>query len=390
MNLKIDMKDVRGVCHNPDFRKEWCQMEFELQCAKRLQINSVRFWLEEKVWKENAVEYLSNIRKFISLCWKYEISVMPILWNGNFITDFIELDDEEWEEKKRYVKDVFDTLSGEEGILMWDIINEPMCNDYLGKAKPEEYEARYEVMKRYARTLCIIFRDIAPDVPITVGHEQVQHCTSTIDLVDVISFHEYNCTRKEINRSYETAMELSRCSGNKPVLNTETGCIGRANPYDIELEMCGQYQVGWYLFNLVCEGSWGDIHGLIYPDGTIRDPAVIAALYGFFRNRTAGRILPAPNRECHANIAIEKVKNILKVEEESQFVNKKVATEEILEAAEYCVNILEACELVPMYNLPSARIACWRTMKEEERNIQEIKQFAYDMAKLLQEKCLIM
>lgn len=99
---------------------------------------------------------------------------------------------------------------------------------------------------------------------------------------------------------------------------------------------------------------------MVYPNGTIRDQA------------------------------IERVKAVLKIEEESQFVNKKVTTEEILEAAEYCVNILEACELVPMYDLPSARIACWRSMKEKDRNPQEIKQFAYDMVKLLQEKCLIL
>lgn len=389
MDFNINMDEIRGVCHNPDFKKEWSQMEFELQCAKRLQINSVRFWLEEREWKENPTVYLSNVRRFIDLCWKYGISVMPILWNGNFITDFVMPNDTEWEDKRRYAIEVYDALSSAEGIIMWDIINEPMCNDYIGKAKFQEQKKRFENLKVYTRTLCKIFRDIAPDVPITVGHEQVWHCVSTVDIVDAISFHEYHCTRYEIRQSYEKAIELSKCNGNKPVLNTETGCIGRANPYDIELEMCNQYHIGWYLFNLVCEGAWGDIHGLVYPDGTIRDPAVIAALFGFFRNRSQQRILPAPNREQHANKAIEKVKEVLTVEEESQFVNKKVTTEEILEAAEYCVNILESCELVSMYELPSARIACWRAMQEEERDAQEIRKFAYNMAMLLKEKCLI-
>lgn len=390
MKLLIDTKNIRGVCHNPDFKKEWSQMEFELQCAKRLQINSVRFWLDKEAWKENSIEYLSNIKRFVALCWKYDISVMPILWNGNYISEFVLPSDSEWENENRYAKEVYDTLSGEPGVLMWDIINEPMCNEYLGKARSEEYERRYKELQIYARALCKIFRRIAPDVPITVGHEQVEHCESTIDLVDVISFHEYHCTRKEIRNSYLKVAELSERCGNKPILNTETGCIGRANPYDIELEMCTEYQIGWYLFNLVCEQPWGDMHGLIYPDGTIRDATVIAALFGFFRNRTQNRILPAPNRERHANKAIEQVKAVLKTEEESQFVNKKVTTDEILEAAEYCVNILESCELVPMCELPSATIECWRAMKEEDRNEHEIRHFAYDMAKILQEKCYIL
>lgn len=390
MGVKSDMKNIHGVCHNPDFRKEWSQIEFELQCAKRLQINSIRFWLDKKEWKETGKQYLSNIQKFIALCFQYEITVMPILWNGNFITMFNELSDAEWDEERKYAQAVFDALAGEEGIFLWDIINEPMCNDYMGKAGKEETAARYQVLKEYARKLCEVFREIAPDVPITVGHEQAWHCESTVDLVDVISFHEYHCTRSEIKQSYEKAMEFSRNNGNKPVLNTETGCIGRANPYEIELEMCNKYNIGWYLFNLVCEGSWGDIHGLIYPDGTIRDPAVIAAMFGFFRKRSADRILPAPNRERHANKAVEKVKEVLQVEEESQFVNKKITTDEILEAAEYCVNILEACELVPMYEPPSVRIACWRETEEAKRDVQAIRKFAYEMAKLLQEKCLIL
>lgn len=390
MEAKSDMKNIHGVCHNPDFRKEWSQIEFELQCAKRLQINSIRFWLDKKEWKETSKQYLSNIQKFIALCFQYEITVMPILWNGNFITMFNELSDAEWDEERKYAQAVFDALAGEEGIFLWDIINEPMCNDYMGKAGKEETAARYQVLKEYARKLCEVFREIAPDVPITVGHEQAWHCESTVDLVDVISFHEYHCTRSEIKQSYEKAMEFSRNNGNKPVLNTETGCIGRANPYEIELEMCNKYNIGWYLFNLVCEGSWGDIHGLIYPDGTIRDPAVIAAMFGFFRKRSADRILPAPNRERHANKAVEKVKEVLQVEEESQFVNKKITTDEILEAAEYCVNILEACELVPMYEPPSVRIACWRETEEAKRDVQAIRKFAYEMAKLLQEKCLIL
>lgn len=390
MQLKMNTKNIRGVCHNPDFNKEWSQIEYELQCAERLRINSVRFWMDEGEWRNNPTGYLADIKRFISLCWKYRITVMPILWNGNFITVFTEPSREEWKAKKMYAKEVIRALSDEEGILMWDVINEPMCNDYMRKAEPQEYEARYEELKRYARNLCGILKDIVPDAPITVGHEQVQHCRTTVDLVDAISFHEYHCTRKEITQSYEMAIELSECNGNKPLINTETGCIGRANPYDIELEMCGKYQIGWYLFNLVSEGIWGDIHGLIYPDGTIRDPAIIAALFGFFRNRTAERILPNPNKEGHVYKAIEGVSNILKIEEESLFMNKTVTTGEILEAAEYCVNILEACELVPMYDSPSARITCWRAMKEDERNVQEIREFAYSMAKILKEKCFIL
>jgi len=45
--------------------------------------------------------------------------------------------------------------------------------------------------------------------------------------------------------------------------------------------------------------------------------------------------------------------------------------------------------MVAMWDAPSAKIQEWRAMPEEERNLWEIKKFAYDMAMLLKEKCMI-
>ena len=70
---------------------------------------------------------------------------------------------------------------------------------------------------------------------------------STSDLVDVLSFHDYMPTRSGMEAAYQTAVQLSEAEGGKPILNTETGCIGRANPYDLELEMCGKYHCGFFL-----------------------------------------------------------------------------------------------------------------------------------------------
>jgi len=76
------------------------------------------------------------------------------------------------------------------------------------------------------------------------------------------------------------------------------GCIARGNPYDVALEIAEEHKTGWYLFNLTIQGYWGEIHGLFYPDGTIRAPAIIAAVMGFYRNRDLGKIIrPMPNRE---------------------------------------------------------------------------------------------
>ena len=36
------------------------------------------------------------------------------------------------------------------------------------------------------------------------------------------------------------------------------------------LEIAEQHKTGWYLFDLIIQGYWGEIHGLFYPDGTVR------------------------------------------------------------------------------------------------------------------------
>ena len=390
MEKLYDVDKIRGVCYNPNFNKEWKQIEYELQCAKRLNLNSIRFWLNESEWEEQGKEYIRKIVKFVELCKQYEISLMPILWNGNYITQFNELSSKTWEKKELYAQAVIGELQKFEEVIIWDIINEPLWNDYLRKANANEYAVRYKELEKYTRNLCTLVKYNFPDILITVGHERPQHCETTIDIVDIISFHDYSSTRTEIQNVYEKMLKLSDENMKKPILNSETGCIGRANPYEIELEMCQKYHFGWYLFNLVIEGEWGDIHGLIYPDGSIRDPAVIAALYGFFRNKTSKRILPNPNKEGHVYRALENLKLLLAEEEESLFVNKKKDRKKILEAIEYCVNILEICEMVPMDNPLSVTIQEWRNIPESELDMWKMKKFAYQVAKTLKDKCFFL
>lgn len=383
-----DYSFVRGVCHNPPRDKDWEKLERELGFCERLRLNSVRFWMSQEEYEKDPQGYLETIGTFMRLCWKHGVSSMPIFWNGNFITAFEEPTEEEYARAEAYAKAFVDAFRDEPFLLMWDVINEPMCNDYMHLCADEERPARFARLEKHVRRLCAIVRGLDPEGCLTVGHESVAHCASAADLVDVISYHDYLTTRAAMEGAIVAAEKLAEEHGGKPILNTETGCVGRANPYDAEIELAAKHHVGWYLFNLVSEGFWGDIHGLVYPDGTIRDPATIAALFGFFRNRSENRILANPNKECHAYRAVQAVEDALRVEPTTLFLSRKKTTDDILEAAEYCVNLLEAAEMVPMWDAPSARIACWRRQPEEERDVQAIKRFAYEMAQLVRKNCL--
>ncbi len=387
MQPLTDYSHIRGVCHNPHPQADPEVLERELSYCQRLQINSIRFWMNMETWEQQGESYFDALEHFMSTAWRCGVSSMPIFWNGNFIHDWTDPDEAWYARAEAYAQAFIDRFRDAPYILMWDVINEPFCNDYMNRAPEGEYPVRFGNISRYIRRLCAIVRQCDPVGCLTVGHEKVPHCESTNDLVDVISFHDYLHTRREIEEALFDVETMGKEWG-KPVLNTETGCVGRANPYEVELELLHRHQIGFYVFNLISEGFWGDIHGLVYPDGTIRDPSVIAALLGFFRNRTESRILVNANKEGHAYRAVKAVEDALNVEQTTLFMQKPKTTSDILEAAEYCVNILEGAEMVPMWDAPSAKIAIWRAQPESERDVHAIRRFAYEMAKLVRENCL--
>ena len=217
---------------------------------------------------------------------------------------------------------------------------------------------------------------------ITVGHTTAIDIEPTADSVDVLSFHDYNGTSRSIDANYSLADSLSKKYG-KPVLQTETGCLARANPYDMALAACQKYNMGWFVYELIIHGRCDSEHGVFYPDGTVRDPATIAAMMGCFRNRGEGIVLPIPNREGAADRAVEMIKNALTEYTCDGFDYRPSDKEKLLEACEYAAYLLEGCDMIPMAYPPTAKIAKFR--RDVDTPLLEIRQFAFELAKELKE-----
>jgi hypothetical protein len=405
LTAKEPLKDysfIRGVCHNLTPNQE--TLERDLGFMKRLQLNSTRVWLSQRAYESNPEEYIKRVVNYVRTCNKYGVTVMPILFNGTFPA-LLEKNAKESGEK--YVTAMVNALKNEEGLLMWDIMNEPEMNDYYRKAPPEEQEKRNDEIAGFVRHFITYVKKIDPVNAVTVGHWLSKFCANTSDLVDVISFHDYLETRSRVEKSYAIAEECSK-KYNKPLINSELCCIGRSNPYDMAIQIADEHNVGWYVFNLIISGYWGEIHGLVYPDGTIRDPASIAAIYGFYRKRDLNTTVKAlPNREKHAEKAIALLEKVLDgdfdvfpdvfgIESFRASGNRTSgnrpsgnSVDDILEAAEYCANLLEGAEMVPMRELPTAKIETWRKMSAEDKEKArgEIRKFAYDLGLQLKERC---
>ena len=381
-----DYSFIRGV--NYGLKDDPAIIRRDLGYARRLGINSVRIWLSWRRFEELGQAYIDQLVMFVRTCHGEGVSVMPILFNGNGLDPAV-LEDDFIPRAEAFTAAVVNALRDEPGLIMYDAMNEPPCNDMILKAPDEATkQAVYARIWRFVRRVCTHIKALDPLNALTVGNWLAQDIDTSADLVDVISYHDYSPTLAGVRAAAEMALEAGRKWG-KPVINNETCCIARANPYDAVIQVLNGHGIPWYVFNLMIEGYWSDVHGIFYPDGTVRDPAIAAAIVGCFRSRDLDVIVPEkPNREHQAQDALRRLRTLLSDAEPDVFAYRGLKAADLLDACEHAANLLECGQLVPMQIPPSARIALWR--KQEKPNLLDIKQFAFELAEALRRSCHIL
>ncbi|MBP8304077.1 MAG: hypothetical protein KBE04_08120 [Phycisphaerae bacterium] len=386
-----DYSFIRGVCYPGGWRGDPDIVRRDLGYARRLQLNSTRIWLSPRAYQQDATGFIDRLRSYVRVSHSLGISTMPILFNGNSMNPQT-LPPDSWPGQEAYVKAVVEALKNEPGLLMWDLMNEPSWNDYHNQASEEEKPKRVAEIKAFLAHFNTYLKSLDPVNATTIGHtfaRDIEWCPD----VDVFSFHDYLPTRAQVENSYLEAEAIAK-KYSKPVLNSEIACVCRANPYDMALEICERHKMGWYVFELMIGGGWSDVHGLVYPDGTVRDPSIIAALYGWHRNRDLNTsIQENPNREGHVQKAMDQLEAALGSTSRGGRGGRgrgpaaPVNTDAVLEAAEYCANLLEAAQMVPMHEPPTARIQFWRSQPPEKRDAEAIRKFAFELGRTLKEWC---
>jgi hypothetical protein len=372
----------------------------EMGYAKRITLNSCRlflgfgYWLQ---WKKVKTQFLESLKDFVRTAWEYGISTTPILLMPFFTEGqtqyWISPDHsnspmpgcyfkENYHIAEEIIADIIAKLKDEPGLLFWDVMNEPSWHGcLLSVDDPEEKGRRYEMVWDFVRHFIKFVREKDPINALGVGHTFIEdtELSKTGDMVDIIIFHDYLETRNRIEATCKRAVEISEKYG-KPIINNETGCLCRANPYDVAIQMAEKYRIGWYIFELmITEGMWQKVHGIFYPDGTIRDPSIVAAVMGCYRNRGDSAVYPDVNQEGHAEKALLLAKKAL---------DTRATTEALLEAAEYMANLLEAGEFIPMALPPTAVIERYR--RKHNMTYAEVRAFTYKLVRSLTEACEIM
>ena len=382
---QIDCTKIRGVCYGMTPEE---QARRELAYGSRVGLNTVRFWLSPGAFQSKGDEYIQQVVAFVRVCDSCGYKSMPILFNGNMLNPKT-IQPEAYEAADKFTTAVVNALKDEPGLLMFDMMNEPLCNPYINQAPADQRAARKEETWSFLRREIALAQKLAPDCLFTVGYTTAFEIEeSTAKMLDVLSFHDYSESREHARNNYELAKQWSEKLG-KPIIQTETGCLARANSYEMALQFCNEYNMGWILFNLMIRGRCIDEHGIFYPDGTIRDAGTIAAMFGCYRNRGENTpvVPPNPNREGKANRAIKLIKDALTEYTSDAFDYRRSDKKKLLDACEVAANLLEACELVPMSDLPTAKIAAFRN--DPNADLWEIRKLAYELANRLKEVCQI-
>jgi hypothetical protein len=352
-NIPMDLSKIRGANYFPagartsaDFwlRYNPAETERDLDYARRLNLNQIRVFVSYEAWTADKPAFRGNLVHLMRAAHKRGLGVMPVVGTTK---EMIE-NDSARPLAREWAADLIRTIGKEPGLAFWDVSNEP---DW-----PPTPETRVRRRFELARYLAGVFHELDKNTPVTIGCAFVPSMEELAAAVDVLSFHDYMQNRAVIRANIARAKAFATKVG-KPVFNTEIGCVGRANPYDVTLEEHMNAGVGWYIWELMITARWGTVHGVFYPDGTVRDPSVPAAMLGFFRNRGENVVLEDPDLEQWVTKAVANARRWL--------ATPDAKWEDGLNAAEVAANLLEAAQLTAMREPPTRTVDLLRRARPD-------------------------
>jgi hypothetical protein len=326
-------------------------IEFDLDLAKSLNLNQVRVFVPYQVYTEDKANLPAKLRHFVRECYKRGIGVMPVVGSGEWVRDTtLRAQGREW------AQFLVDAISSEPGLAFWDVMNEP---DWPTTPR-ERVERNFENCRFMAKT----FHELDRNTPVTIGMAFVDGMIELADYVDVLQFHDYMQTTQQIRNNINRAKEFA-AKVNKPLINGEIGCIARANPYDITLQEHMNAKVGWYIWELmIVRSGWGNVHGVFYEDGSVRDPSIAAAIMGFFRKRTADILPSSADHEGWVTKVVDQSNEWL--------AGKDKNREKGLDIAETAAHLLEAGELTAMRIPPTVEVEMIRQKETDLKSLEQL------------------
>jgi hypothetical protein len=261
-------------------------IERELGWAENLGFNSLRVFLHDLPWEQDAAGFLARIEQFLAMADRHKIGVVFVLfdgvWNpfphvGKQPAPRLGLHNSGWvqspgakiladvrkhDELKDYVQGIIGQFKADVRIHAWDLFNEP-DNPNSSSYGQLELSKKAEMAHTLLEKTFTWAREVNPSQPLTagvwVGDLSTAEKLSPINRFmltqsDVISFHNYR-RLAELKKDVESLKRY-----NRPILCTEYMARPVGSTFDPVLGYLKDEHIGAY--------NWGFVSGktqTIYP-----------------------------------------------------------------------------------------------------------------------------
>ena len=247
----------------------------ELALAESIGFNTLRVFLHDKLWQQDAVGFKKRIDIFLRICARHHIRPMlvffdscwdpfpelgkqhdpvPGLHNSGWVQSpgsNILTDASRHDQLEQYVKDIVRTFKNDKRILCWDMWNEP-DNTNGNSYNKKEPAGKVTIVNGLLPQVFAWARSEKPVQPLTSGlwtwwnrgwdTDSSKNLTATekiqLENSDIISFHCYNDSA-----TFEKQLEALLKHG-KPVLCTEYMARGEKNTVITIMPIAKKYNVG--------------------------------------------------------------------------------------------------------------------------------------------------
>lgn len=250
----------------------------ELGWAEGIGFTTLRVFLHNLVWENDATGFKKRINTFLTIAAKHHIKPLFVFfddcWNPEpkygkqpepktgvhnsgwmrSPAQSVHNDSSRWGVLEKYVKDILTTFKDDQRILLWDLYNEPGNSGYNATSMP--------LLKK-------IFgwaRSVHPSQPITAGiwYDNKELNEFQLDNSDIITFHNYN-KAEDMEGEIKTLMARGR-----PVICTEYMARTNHSTFETHLPILKKYNVGAINWGFVSGKSntifpWGSKEGSTEP-----------------------------------------------------------------------------------------------------------------------------
>lgn len=249
----------------------------ELEWAASIGMNTMRIFLHDLVYDEDAAGFKNRIDIFLNICKRYGIKPLfvlfdscwdpfphkgkqhepaPYLHNSGWVqgpgSDALK-DTSQHPRLKTYVEDIVGHFANDDRIMGWDVWNEPDNTNTSSYGRFEPYN-KIELVHNLLGKVFLWTRNANPSQPITAGiwfgnwesHDSLRPIEKLmIEESDIISFHNY-----DKGEEFEKRILLLQ-RYNRPMLCTEYMSRGNGSTFEGSLPPAKKHKVGAFNWGLV-------------------------------------------------------------------------------------------------------------------------------------------